>query len=210
MRSGRNPELDWGDMRLYRTNAKTGAWGKMRSRWGIPLQSLWGLRSTTGAAQGHAGLPCACWCTRRQRQPAAGAECRARIGKTTVQRLTDASAQLGLPAWRWSAIRSPASRQAAPPKGTVAVQRELIGITASPHPDAPPRKLGNGMEQSGYLAELITEGTDEAKERRGNCRAVKSALQYQGKTGGSLEASPSAALATDARQQDHRGQPGQP
>lgn len=61
------------------------------------------------------------------------------------------------------------------------------------------------MEQSGYVAELIAEGTDEAEERRRNLQElVNAALQYQEENEeGSLEGFlASAALASDADSKD--------
>jgi DNA helicase-2/ATP-dependent DNA helicase PcrA len=61
------------------------------------------------------------------------------------------------------------------------------------------------MEQSGYLAELIAAGTDEAEDRRRNLNElVNAALQYQEETDeGSLEDFlASAALASDADSKD--------
>jgi DNA helicase-2/ATP-dependent DNA helicase PcrA len=61
------------------------------------------------------------------------------------------------------------------------------------------------MEQSGYVAELIADGTDEAEDRRRNLNElVNAALQYQEENEeGSLEDFlASAALASDADSKD--------
>jgi DNA helicase-2/ATP-dependent DNA helicase PcrA len=61
------------------------------------------------------------------------------------------------------------------------------------------------MEQSGYVAELIADGSDEAEERRRNLQElVNAALQYQEENDdGNLEGFlASAALASDADDKD--------
>jgi DNA helicase-2/ATP-dependent DNA helicase PcrA len=83
---------------------------------------------------------------------------------------------------------------------------ELINSLQRAAQDAPPSELVQKvMEQSGYLAELITTGTDEAEDRRRNLNElVNAALQYQEENDeGSLEDFlASAALASDADSKD--------
>jgi DNA helicase-2/ATP-dependent DNA helicase PcrA len=83
---------------------------------------------------------------------------------------------------------------------------ELIGDLAGRAQEAAPSELVQRvMEQSGYVKELISEGTDEAEERRRNLQElVNAALQYQEENEeGSLEGFlASAALASDADSKD--------
>jgi DNA helicase-2/ATP-dependent DNA helicase PcrA len=70
---------------------------------------------------------------------------------------------------------------------------------------APSELLQQVMEKSGYVSELITEGTDEAEERRRNLQElVNAALQYQEENDdGNLEGFlASAALSSDADNKD--------
>jgi len=78
------------------------------------------------------------------------------IGKTTIERLTDASNQLGIPLWDVvsdaEAVRTLGGRSA---KGLLQFC-ELINDLQGRAAEAPPSELVQRvMEQSGYLAELI-------------------------------------------------------
>jgi len=128
------------------------------------------------------------------------------IGKTTIERLTDAANQLGIPLWDVvsdaEAVRTLGGRSA---KGLLQFC-ELINDLQGRAAEAPPSELVQRvMEQSGYLAELIATGTDEAEDRRRNLNElVNAALQYQEENDeGSLEDFlASAALASDADSKD--------
>lgn len=204
-----HPELSWGDMAiLYRTNAQSRAMEESLVRWGIPYIVVGGLRFYD-----RREIKDVLAYLRLLVNPADSVSLlrvlnvpRRGIGKTTVQRLTDAAAQLGLPLWEVvndsEAVRSLAGRSA---RGLLQFS-ELITDLHRRIQDAPPSELVQRvMEQSGYLAELITEGTDEAEERRRNLQElVNAALQYQEENEeGSLEGFlASAALASDADSKD--------
>jgi DNA helicase-2/ATP-dependent DNA helicase PcrA len=204
-----NPELRWGDMAvLYRTNAQSRAMEESLVRWGIPYIVVGGLRFYD-----RREIKDVLAYLRLLVNPADTVSLlrvlnvpRRGIGKTTVQRLSDAAAQLGLPLWEVvndpEAVRSLAGRSA---KGLLQFA-ELITDLAQRLQDAPPAELVQRvMEQSGYLAELIAEATDEAEERRRNLQElVNAALQYQEENEeGSLEGFlASAALASDADSKD--------
>ena len=83
------------------------------------------------------------------------------IGKTTIERLSDASNQLGIPLWDVvsdpEAVRSLGGRSV---KGLLQFC-ELVKQLQEKAETAPPSELVQlVMEQSGYLAELIAAGTD--------------------------------------------------
>jgi len=146
----------------------------------------------------------------------AGAECAAAgIGKTTLRASPTPPPSWVCRFWRWSAIPEAVCVpwQGRSAKGLLQFS-ELNRDLGSRIQDAPPRSwLQRVMEQSGYLAELITRATDEAEERRRNLQEWSMpAIQYRKKTReGSLEGFlASAALASDAGQQGHRGQPASP
>ncbi|MCP9772337.1 exodeoxyribonuclease V subunit gamma [Synechococcus sp. Tobar12-5m-g] len=204
-----HPELRWGGMAvLYRTNAQSRAMEESLVRWGIPYIVVGGLRFYD-----RREIKDVLAYLRLLVNPADTVSLlrvlnvpRRGIGKTTVQRLTDAANQLGLPLWEVvndpEAVRSLAGRSA---RGLLQFG-ELITDLAQRLQDAPPSELVQRvMEQSGYLAELITEGTDESEERRRNLQElVNAALQYQEENEeGSLEGFlASAALASDADSKD--------
>ncbi len=204
-----HPELRWGDMAvLYRTNAQSRAMEESLVRWGIPYLVVGGLRFYD-----RREIKDVLAYLRLLVNPADSVSLlrvlnvpRRGIGKTTVQRLTDASNQLGVPLWEVvndaEAVRSLAGRSA---RGLLQFG-ELITDLGRRVQDAPPSELVQRvMEQSGYVAELITEGTDEAEERRRNLQElVNAALQYQEENEeGSLEGFlASAALASDVDAKD--------
>ncbi len=204
-----HPELRWGDMAiLYRTNAQSRAMEESLVRWGIPYIVVGGLRFYD-----RREIKDMLAYLRLLVNPADSVSLlrvlnvpRRGIGKTTVQRLTDAAAQLGLPLWEVvsdpEAVRSLAGRSA---RGLLQFS-ELITDLNRRLQDSPPSELVQRvMEQSGYVAELIAEGTDEAEERRRNLQElVNAALQYQEENEeGSLEGFlASAALASDADSKD--------
>ncbi|MBM5797403.1 MAG: AAA family ATPase, partial [Cyanobacteria bacterium K_Offshore_0m_m2_072] len=128
------------------------------------------------------------------------------IGKTTIERLTDAASQLGVPLWEVvrdaEAVRSLGGRSA---KGLLQFCELINGLQDCVGDTAPSELVQRVMEQSGYVAELIADGSDEAEERRRNLQElVNAALQYQEENEeGDLEGFlASAALASDADNKD--------
>jgi DNA helicase II / ATP-dependent DNA helicase PcrA len=204
-----HPDLRWGDMAvLYRTNAQSRALEESLVRWGIPYLVVGGLRFYD-----RREIKDVLAYLRLLVNPADSVSLlrvlnvpRRGIGKTTVERLSDAAAQLGLPLWEVvsdaEAVRSLGGRSA---KGLLQFA-ELINDLARRAQDSPPSELVQRvMEQSGYVAELIAEASDEAEERRRNLQElVNAALQYQEENEeGSLEGFlASAALASDADNKD--------
>ena len=204
-----HPDLRWGDMAvLYRTNAQSRALEESLVRWGIPYLVVGGLRFYD-----RREIKDVLAYLRLLVNPADSVSLlrvlnvpRRGIGKTTVERLSDAAAQLGLPLWEVvsdaEAVRSLGGRSA---KGLLQFA-ELINDLARRAQNSPPSELVQRvMEQSGYVAELIAEASDEAEERRRNLQElVNAALQYQEENEeGSLEGFlASAALASDADSKD--------
>jgi len=204
-----HPDLRWGDMAvLYRTNAQSRALEESLVRWGIPYLVVGGLRFYD-----RREIKDVLAYLRLLVNPADTVSLlrvlnvpRRGIGKTTVERLTDAANQLGLPLWEVitdaEAVRSLGGRSA---KGLLQFA-ELINDLARRAQESPPSELVQRvMEQSGYVAELIAEASDESEERRRNLQElVNAALQYQEENEeGSLEGFlASAALASDADSKD--------
>tara|TARA_Y100001968_G_scaffold136503_1_gene124619 strand:- start:69046 stop:71475 length:2430 start_codon:yes stop_codon:yes gene_type:complete len=179
-----NQEFCWGDMAvLYRTNAQSRAIEESLVRWSIPYIVVGGLRFydrreikdilaylklLINPADSVSLL-------RVLNVPKRG------IGKTTVQRLNDASSQLSIPLWELindvEAVKTLGGRSA---KGLLNFS-ELINDLQSHLNSVPPSHLIQlVMEKSGYINELIATATDEAEERRRNLQElVNAALQYQ-------------------------------
>ena len=204
-----HPELSWGNMAvLYRTNAQSRAIEESLVRWSIPYVVVGGLRfydrreikDVLAYLRLLVNPADSVSLLRVINVPKRG------IGKTTVQRLTDAANQLGIPLWDVvsdaEAVRSLGGRSA---KGLLQFC-ELINDLQSRVQDLLPSELiQQVMEKSGYLSELIAEATDEAEERRRNLQElVNAALQYQEENEqGNLEGFlASAALASDADSKD--------
>ena len=91
------------------------------------------------------------------------------IGKTTIQRLTDAANQLAIPLWDVvsdpEAVRSLGGRSA---KGLLQFCDLVNDLQSRIREVAPSELIQQVMEKSGYVSELIADGTDEAEERRRN------------------------------------------
>ncbi|WP_320665065.1 UvrD-helicase domain-containing protein [Prochlorococcus sp. MIT 1223] len=200
-----NSELNWGQMAvLYRTNAQSRSIEESLVRWSIPYIVVGGLRfydrreikDVLAYLKLLINPADSVSLLRIMNVPKRG------VGKTTVQRLTDAANQLAIPIWDLlndgEAIRSLGGRSA---KGLLQFS-ELINSLRNEVNISPPSQLIQlVLEKSGYLSELIATATDEAEERRRNLQElVNAALQYQEENEtATLEGFlASAALASDA------------
>ena len=204
-----NPELSWGDMAvLYRTNAQSRAIEESLVRWGIPYIVVGGLRfydrreikDLLAYLRLLVNPADTVSLLRVINVPKRG------IGKTTIQRLTDAANQLGIPLWDVvsdpEAVRSLGGRSA---KGLLQFCDLVNDLKARSRDVAPSELIQQVMEKSGYVSELIADGTDEAEERRRNLQElVNAALQYQEENDeGDLEGFlATAALSSDADNKD--------
>jgi DNA helicase-2/ATP-dependent DNA helicase PcrA len=204
-----HPDLSWGDMAvLYRTNAQSRAMEESLVRWGIPYLVVGGLRfydrreikDVLAYLKLLVNPADSVSLLRVLNVPKRG------IGKTTIERLTDAANQLGIPLWDVvsdpEAVRSLAGRST---KGLLQFSELLHGLQARAAEAPPSELIQHVLEKSGYLSELIAAGTDEAEDRRRNLNElVNAALQYQEENEeGSLDDFlASAALASDADSKD--------
>jgi len=204
-----HPELSWGQMAvLYRTNAQSRAMEESLVRWGIPYVVVGGLRfydrreikDVLAYLRLLINQADSVSLLRVLNVPKRG------IGKTTIERLSDAANQLGIPLWEVvsdpEAVRSLGGRSA---KGLLQFCELINGLQARASEAAPSELVQLVIERSGYLAELIAAGTDEAEDRRRNLNElVNAALQYQEENEeGSLDDFlASAALASDADSKD--------
>ena len=179
-----NQNFKWGDMAiLYRTNAQSRAIEESLVRWNIPYIVVGGLRfydrreikDILSYLKLLVNPSDSVSLLRVINVPKRG------IGKTTIQRINDASSQLSIPIWDLlndgEAIRSLGGRSA---KGLLQFS-ELINSLRRKTKDSQPSELIQlVLEKSGYLRELITNPTEENEERRRNLQElVNAALQYQ-------------------------------
>jgi DNA helicase-2/ATP-dependent DNA helicase PcrA len=204
-----HPDLRWGDMAvLYRTNAQSRALEESLVRWGVPYLVVGGLRfydrreirDILSYLKLLVNPADTISLLRVLNVPRRG------IGKTTIERLSDAANQLGVPLWEVvsdaEAVRSLGGRSA---KGLLQFQELIRDLQSRTDQAAPAELVQRVMEQSGYVAELIADGSDEAEDRRRNLNElVNAALQYQEENEeATLENFlASAALAGDADSKD--------
>ncbi|MYF35237.1 MAG: AAA family ATPase [Synechococcus sp. SB0678_bin_12] len=180
----RNPGLRWGDVAvLYRVNAQSRVLEEALVRASVPYVVVGGLRFYD-----RREIKDALAYLRLVLNPADNVSLlrvinvpRRGIGKTTLQRLTDAATQLGVPLWE--IISDPESVQTLAGRSARSVLQfvELINALQQQAPHmAPAAVVQRVMEDSGLMAQLKAEGTDEAEERRRNLgELVNAALQYQ-------------------------------
>ncbi len=204
-----NPALNWGDISvLYRTNAQSRVLEESLVRWNIPYIVVGGLRfydrreikDILAYLKLLINPSDSVSLLRILNVPKRG------IGKTTVQRLNDASSQLGIPLWEVvsdpEAIRSLGGRSA---KGLLSFRELIYELIANLDAVSPSQLIQLIMEKSGYISELIATATDEAEERRRNLQElINAALQYQEENeGGDIEGFlATAALASDSDNKD--------
>lgn len=204
-----NKNLKWGDVAiLYRTNAQSRVIEESLVRWSIPYIVVGGLRfydrreikDILAYLRLLINPSDSVSLLRILNVPKRG------IGKTTVQRFSDASSQLGIPLWEVvsdpEAIRSLGGRSA---KGLLQFRELINELNSSRERTNPSEIIQLVMEKSGYISELIATATDEAEERRRNLQElVNAALQYQEENeSADLEGFlATAALASDADNKD--------
>ena len=197
-------QANWSEMAiLYRTNAQSRSIEESLVRWRIPYTVVGGLRfydrreikDVIAYLRFLINPADSVSLLRIINTPKRG------IGKTTIQRLTDAANQLGIPLWEVvndpEAVRSLAGRSV---KGIFQFCELINSLKPKTEETKPSEIIQQIIEKSGYVQELINEATDEADERRRNLQElINAALQYQEENDiGDLEGFlSSAALASD-------------
>ncbi len=204
-----NPEVSWGDFAiLYRTNAQSRAFEDSLVRWAIPYTVVGGLKfydrreikdvlaylrlvvnpSDTLSLQRIINVP------------------RRGVGKTTMDRLSQAAQELGVPLWDIlkddSAVKTLAGRSSRPILQFV----EMIQHWQEQQENQSAADVIQGIiEQSGYARDLENQGTDESEERLSNVRELyNAAVQYAEENEDEALNTflASAALASDADSKD--------
>jgi DNA helicase II / ATP-dependent DNA helicase PcrA len=199
-----NPEIDWGDFAiLYRTNAQSRPFEDLLLHHNIPYNIVGGLkfydRKEVKDAIAYLRLIVNPEDTvsllRIINTPRRG------IGKTTMERLMDASQQMGIPLWEIvndeTSVNTMGGRAAKAlnqfAQMIQSTKDKLENLTAA-------EVLNHVMEQTGYVAELQQQGTDEADNRIANIHELYNAVQQfqEDNEENSLEAFlASASLSSD-------------
>ncbi len=199
-----NPEIDWGDFSiLYRTNAQSRPFEDLLLHNNIPYNIVGGLkfydRKEVKDAIAYLRLIVNPEDTvsllRIVNTPRRG------IGKTTMDRLMDASQQMGIPLWE--IVNDETSVNTIGGRAAKALNRfarmiqetkdQLEQLTAA-------EVLSHIIEQTGYVTELQQQGTDEADNRIANIYELYNAVQQfqEDNEENSLEAFlASASLSSD-------------
>lgn len=199
-----NPEIGWGDFSvLYRTNAQSRPFEDLLLHNNIPYNIVGGLkfydRKEVKDAIAYLRIIVNPEDTvsllRIVNTPRRG------IGKTTMNRLMDASGQMGIPLWEIvndeTSVNTMGGRAAKSLNEFAQMIQEtkdqLSNLTAG-------EVLNHIIEQSGYVKELQQQGTDEADNRIANIYELANAVQQfqEDNEENSLEAFlASASLASD-------------
>ncbi|WP_390883449.1 DNA helicase PcrA [Kovacikia minuta] len=179
-----NPELNWGKFAiLYRTNAQSRAFEESLVRWQVPYKVVGGLRfydrkeikDVLAYLRAIVNPFDTLSLLRVINTPRRG------IGKTTIDSLAKASQELNQPLWEIlsdeTSIRTLAGRSA---KGVIAFAA-LIKKWREQLDSLPANEIVQGvLEDSGYVADLKAQGTDEADDRLGNVQELYNAvLQFE-------------------------------
>ncbi len=205
-----NSFLKWNDIAiLYRTNAQSRALEESLVRWSIPYVVVGGLRfydrreikDILAYIKVVINPSDTVSLLRVLNVPKRG------VGKTTIQRLSEAASQLGIPIWELindgESLRALGGRSA---KGLLDFCELINSLRGNLSNTTPSQLIQDILDKSGYLKELIKSATDEAEERRKNLQElVNAALQYQEENDSSdVEGFlSSAALASEGDKKDN-------
>ncbi|MGI0485277.1 DNA helicase PcrA [Pantanalinema rosaneae CENA516] len=192
-----NPELHWGRFAiLYRTNAQSRAFEDSLVRWNIPYKVVGGLRfydrkeikDVLGYLRAIANPSDTLSLLRVINTPRRG------IGKTTIDALVSASQQLNVPLWEILTDETSVKTLAGRAAKSVLNFSQMLQKFRQELDSQPANDIVQGvLEESGYLQDLKTQGTDEAENRLQNVQELYNAvLQFQE---GSEDSSLSAFLA---------------
>jgi len=176
-----NPELSWGSFAiLYRTNAQSRAFEETLVRWGVPYKVIGGLKfydrkeikDVLAYLRAIANPADTLSLLRVINTPRRG------VGKATIDSLTSAAQELGVPLWEIlqdeTSVKTLAGRSA---KGVLSFaniiqtwQEKLETVSAA--------DIVQGiLEDSGYIQDLHAQGTDEALDRVQNVNELYNAVR---------------------------------
>ncbi|MCM1982871.1 DNA helicase PcrA [Lyngbya confervoides] len=199
-----HPEITWGDFAiLYRTNAQSRAFEDMLVRWNIPYTVVGGLKFYD-----RREIKDVLSYLRLVMNPADSVSLqriinvpRRGIGKTTLDRLSSAAQELGVPLWEIirddTSVKTLAGRSAK----SILNFAQMIQHWHTAHETQAGAEIIQGiLEQSGYVDSLKAQGTEEADDRLRNVQELYNAsIQFAEENGDpSLTAFlASTALASD-------------
>ncbi|MBD2124121.1 DNA helicase PcrA [Trichocoleus sp. FACHB-262] len=176
-----NPELNWGCFAiLYRTNAQSRAFEESLVRWGVPYKVVGGLKfydrreikDVLAYLRAIANPADTVSLLRVINTPRRG------VGKTTIDSLTNAAQQLGVPLWEIlqddTSVKTLAGRSA---KGVLNFA-SIIQTWREKLETIPATEIVQGvLEDSGYIQDLQNQGTDEALDRVQNVQELYNAVR---------------------------------
>ncbi len=180
-----HPELNWGGFAiLYRTNAQSRAFEEVLTRYSIPYQVVGGLRfydrreikDVLAYLRAIANPADTVSLKRVINVPRRG------VGKGTLDKLEQATQTLGgIPLWEIlsdeTSVKTLAGRSA---KGVLEFAEIIKKYRQGIDEQKGSEIIQGVLEDSGYLAALKAEGTDEADDRFGNVQELYNAvLQFE-------------------------------
>ncbi|MGF1495921.1 MAG: UvrD-helicase domain-containing protein [Elainellaceae cyanobacterium] len=179
-----DPNLSWGDFAiLYRTNAQSRALEEVLVRSGTPYTVVGGLRfydrkeikDVLAYLRAIANPFDTVSLKRVINTPRRG------IGKTTLEKLDQAATQLGMPLWEIlqdeTSVKTLVGRSA---KGVIGFA-QIVQTWREKIDTLPASQIVQGvLDDSGYVADLKAQSTDEAEDRLNNVHELYNAvLQFE-------------------------------
>ncbi|HEY9623886.1 MAG TPA: DNA helicase PcrA, partial [Crinalium sp.] len=179
-----NPELQWNSFAiLYRTNAQSRTFEEVLARYSVPYKVVGGLRfydrkeikDVLAYLRAIANPDDSMSIKRVINTPRRG------IGKATIERLETAARELNVPLWEIlkdeSSVQALAGRSA---KGVLSFAK-LIRTWQEQVDTLPASQIVQGiLEDSGYVADLQSQDTDESEDRIKNVQELfNAALQFE-------------------------------
>ena len=208
-----NPDLNYGDFAiLYRTNAQSRSFEEQLVRFDIPYKVIGGLRfydrreikDIVSYLRAIANPADTVSIKRVINTPKRG------IGKTTLDRLDNAAEQLGVPLWEIiqdeTSVKTLAGRSA---KGVLAFTQLMKTWQAQAGTALASSVIQGIVDDSGYIADLRAQGTDEADNRIANVQELyNAAVQFESENENAnlLMFLANASLASDQDDKDEKQQ----
>ncbi|BAY07779.1 DNA helicase PcrA [Calothrix sp. NIES-2098] len=179
-----NPELNWGSFAiLYRTNAQSRPFEELLVKYQIPYTVVGGMRfydrkeikDVIAYLRAIANPADTVSLLRVINTPRRG------IGKTTIDALINASQQLGTTLWEILSDETSVNTLAGRGAKSVKAFAEMISRWQGEVGTLPAAEIVQGiLEESGYVQDLLSQGTDESEDRIQNVQELYNAvLQFQ-------------------------------
>ncbi|WP_414573730.1 DNA helicase PcrA [Nostoc sp. CCY 9925] len=180
----KNPELNWGSFAvLYRTNAQSRPFEELLVKYQIPYTVVGGMKfydrkeikDVIAYLRAIANPSDTVSLLRVINTPRRG------IGKTTIDALVNASQQLGTTLWEILSDETSVNTLAGRATKAVNSFAEMISRWQGQIGTLPVTEVLQGiLEDSGYVQDLMSQGTDEATDRVQNVQELyNAALQFQ-------------------------------